>query len=337
VRCFAFQLCLTAALLVALPAPSFAADAVAEPPAKATATEFPPELVKFTPYDQNPVFIAAPGQWDAKMRERGWILHEGNEWRMWYTGYDGGRESKRSLGYATSPDGLNWTRDPRNPVYSDITIEDMQVLRHDGRYYMFAEQDNSSQWFTSPDGVKWTREGTLDIRLTSGKPISEGPFGTPTVWIEDGTWYLMYERGDQAIWLASSKDPKTWTNVQDEPVLRPGPGEYDSVMIAVNQVIRYNGRYYAYYHGSGDKLAPRKWSSNIATSTDRIHWTKYSGNPIVAGDRSSDIVVPIEFPKPANGDGAAATSDTQFSFTVPMKFRLYTMHDRVDAFLPAQR
>src|SRR4051812_34354596 len=55
VRCLALQLYVASALLVALPAPSFAGDAVAEPPAKATATEFPPELVKFTPYDQNPV------------------------------------------------------------------------------------------------------------------------------------------------------------------------------------------------------------------------------------------------------------------------------------------
>ncbi len=86
--------------------------------------------------------------------------------------------------------------------------------------------------------------------MADGKPISKGPYGTPTAWFENGRWYLFYERGDRAVWLAESKDLKVFTNVQDEPVLVPGPGEYDRKMIALNQVIKYDGRYYACYHGS---------------------------------------------------------------------------------------
>jgi len=43
--------------------------------------KFPPELVRFRPYEKNPVFKAAgPGHWDARIRERGWILREGDRW-----------------------------------------------------------------------------------------------------------------------------------------------------------------------------------------------------------------------------------------------------------------
>jgi sucrose-6-phosphate hydrolase SacC (GH32 family) len=277
--------------------------------------KFPPELVKFVPYRLAPVFAAQRGKWDARIRERGWILREGDVWKLWYTGYDGTRDGLRMLGYATSPDGIKWTRHPRNPIYRDHWVEDMMVVRHDRRYYMFAEgKDDRAQLLVSMDGIAWKRLGQLDIRKKDSSRIPEGPYGTPTAWFEGGVWYLFYERNDLGVWLATSRDLKVWTNVRDEPVLTPGPGEYDRDLIALNQVIKHKGRYYAYYHGSA-KAGPkaRLWSTAVATSTDLIHWEKYSGNPLqpVAENKSSGIVVP---------DGA--------------NFRLYTMHPAVYLHVP---
>ena len=85
--------------------PSLAAD---QPP-----TDFPPELVEFVPYGSAPL-LAGTGQdtWDRKIRERGYILREGDAWHLWYTGYNEARSDSRFLGYATSNDGLHWTRWP---------------------------------------------------------------------------------------------------------------------------------------------------------------------------------------------------------------------------------
>jgi beta-1,2-mannobiose phosphorylase / 1,2-beta-oligomannan phosphorylase len=203
------------------------------------------------------------------------------------------------------------------------------VVRHGDTLYMFAEgRGDRAHWFASPDGVKWTSQGAIDIRRKNGDPIPAGAYGTPTAWHEDGTWYLLYERSDLGIWLATSKDLRTWTNVQDEPVIKPGPEDYDKQMIAANQVIKYGGKYYCYYHGSGTPTAPRTWTTNLAVSTDRIHWKKYPGNPIVAGDRSSGIVVP-ETVKP-DTEGI----QSPFSFPAGTRFRFYTMHGSVEVFLP---
>ena len=80
----------------------------------ARADEFPAELTRFEPGPANPIFTAeGPGHWDVKMRERGWILREGATYSLWFTGYDGTREGLKMLGYATSSDGIHWTRDPR--------------------------------------------------------------------------------------------------------------------------------------------------------------------------------------------------------------------------------
>src|SRR4051812_7517905 len=86
-------------------------------------SEFPSELVNFVPFRGNPVFTAAKGQWDARIRERGWILREDGLYRLWYTGYDGTADGLRMLGYATSIDGIHWTRHPRNPLLKDVWVE----------------------------------------------------------------------------------------------------------------------------------------------------------------------------------------------------------------------
>lgn len=274
---------------------------------------FPPELVQWTPAQQNPVFTAGgDGEWDVALRERGFILKEEDGYHMWYTGYDGTREGLKMLGYATSLDGIAWKRHPKNPIYREHWVEDMMVVRQGETYYMFAEgRDDQAHLLTSRDRINWTRQGKLDIRLTDGQPIEPGPFGTPVGWHEDGLWYLFYERRDQGIWLATSRDMQVWRHVQDEPILLPGPEKYDREMIAMNQVIKHRGHYYATYHGTAGGPRPHQWAPAIATSTDLIHWTKYPGNPLqpIEANRSSNILVP-------EGD----------------RFRMYTMHGQVELF-----
>lgn len=277
--------------------------------------EIPSELVSFVPFEHNPVFTAgASGQWDAAIRERGWILKEGDTYHMWYTGYVMPESNPKKLGYATSKDGITWTRYPGNPIYTDRWVEDMTVLKDGDTYYMFAEgADDQAQLLTSKDRVHWTFQGVLDIRLADGSPIPKGPFGTPAVWRENGTWYLFYERDDTGIWVATSKDLKTWTNVQDEPVIRRGPERYDLTMLALNQIVKHKGRYYAYYHGTGPDNGKDRWTTNVAVSDDLVHWTKYAKNPVLGEDNSSAILVPV--------DGA---------------YRMYAMHRAVNLYMPAQ-
>jgi hypothetical protein len=278
--------------------------------------KFPPELVRFVPARKGPVFTAGgAGKWDAKVRERGWVLRDGGVYKMWYTGYDGTPQGRRMLGHATSPDGIRWSRHPRNPLVKDHWVEDMMVVKDGGKYIMFAEgKADRAHQLVSDDGIGWKRVGPLDVRLRGGKPIPDGPYGTPTVLKENGRWHLFYERGDRGIWLATSKDRKVWTNVRDEPVLSPGPADYDRDLVALNQVIKHKGRYYAYYHGSASAGPKAKlWSTAVATSTDLLRWEKYPGNPLrpVEENKSSGIVV---------HDGE--------------RFRLYTMHPEVHLHVP---
>jgi beta-1,2-mannobiose phosphorylase / 1,2-beta-oligomannan phosphorylase len=279
--------------------------------------EFASEMVEFVPFDHNPLFSGTGTEtWDKVIRERGFIIAEEGIFKMWYTGYSGKEGDLKILGYATSDDGISWARHPGNPIFKDKWTEDMFVMKHEGKYFMYAEGvDDVAHLLISDDGIKWEEQGDLTIRTVKGDSIP-GPYGTPAVFIEDGKWYLFYERNDSAIWLATSDDQKIWKNIQDEPVLKKGPEEYDAGAVAANQVVKRNGKYYIYYHGSNDPDWNKPgsgslWTSNVAVSSDLINWVKYPGNPIVEGDHSSPILVP-------DGD----------------KFRLYTMHDKVWLYLP---
>ena len=283
-------------------------------PKSAAATDrFPKELVDWVPYEGNPLFSGTgQGTWDREIRERGFILREGDSWRLWFTGYDSTKSEVKSLGYATSPDGLRWTRHPGNPVFDRMWTEDVFVVKHEGVYQMFAEGTSDiAHRLTSPDGLRWEDQGRLDIRTRSGSPLSAGAYGTPTVWVEGGTFYLYYERYDKGIWLAKSQDLRVWTNVRDEPVIAPGPDAYDRHAVALNQVVRYRGRYYGVYHANADPEWKGPWTTCLAVSEDLVRWEKYPGNPVIRSDDSSGILV---------DDG--------------QRLRLYTMHPAVRLWLP---
>ncbi len=300
------------------------------------AEDFPPELVRFKQHGDKPIFTAAgAGTWEVKIRERGWIhldpTSDGTDaakpkYRLWYTGYDGTHEGIKRLGYATSADGIAWTRHKDNPISDQHWVEDMSIIPPVGQvsnlprsagqveklppvWHMFAEgKDDQAQLLTSRDGVKWQRTGQLDVRKANGQPIEPGPYGTPTAWLEEGVWHLFYERHDAGVWLATSRDLKIFKNVSDEPVLRPGQGIHDRDLIAMNQVVKYKGRYFAFYHGSAKGETPSLWSTCVAVSDDLRSWKKYDNNPLLPRElnRSSGFVI-------RDGD----------------KFRLYTMHSAV--------
>ena len=269
------------------------------------------DITSVEPMSEAPVFAGQPGAWDTKIRERGWIMRNGDTWRLWYTGYNPNEQPPlMKLGLATSSDGLTWHRHSPKPLIDEFHVEDVMVVNDGNRLLMFAEGlGDQAQLLESQDGIAWNRLGTLDIRLTSGEPIPPGPFGTPTAVFDSGVWNLFYERRDAGIWLARSTDLKTWTNVSDEPVIQPGPEAYDRLMIAMNQVVRIDDRWIAVLHGTGSPEKPRLWATFVAESSDLLHWTKPADNPLrpIDENKSSGQLV---------DDGTG--------------WRLYTMHDKVD-------
>ena len=263
------------------------------------------------------LFGGRPGKWDTLIRERGWVMKDGATWKLWYTGYDKGRQPlTMKLGYATSQDGISWQRYSDEPIYDETWVEDMMVVKHGDRYLMFAEAaDNQSQLLESSDGISWSRIGNLDVRQANGEPVKPGPLGTPTAFHHANLWYLFYERRDAGIWVARSADLRVWTNISDDPVLVPGPEDYDRLMIAMNQVVCVDGRFIAVMHGTGTPQKPRAWCTYLAESNDLLSWAKRPEGPLIPGDENKSSGVLVD-----DGNG----------------WRLYTMHAEVDLWKQAK-
>ena len=251
-----------------------------------------------------------PGQWDAAIRERGWIVRDGDRWRMWYTGYDGTKSGLRRLGHAVSDDGVSWRRQPDGPISPDgVWVEDVCVVRDGGRWQMLAEGRTTIHRLSSDDGLEWTTEPPLTIVKTGGEPIPPGPTGTPVVVRHDDRWHLFYERYDRGIWHATSDDWTTWQLVDDDPVFTPAAAGFDSAMIAFNQIVPDGDRWIALYHGASQMQKPRLWANGAAISSDLHSWRRHPANPLTAPAANLSSLSTIR-----DGD----------------RWRFFTTHARVD-------
>ncbi len=111
-------------------------------------------------YTNNPVLmLAGPGNWDATLSVAITVFYQQGIYKMWYEG-DGG------FGYATSPDGITWTKDPANPIlvpgpagsWDAQAVNHASVLFVNGTYHMwYSGVDfndlNRIGHATSPDGI----------------------------------------------------------------------------------------------------------------------------------------------------------------------------------------
>jgi hypothetical protein len=122
----------------------------------------------------NPVLSPEPGQWDGWTIYHLAVLHEGGVFKMWY-GAAAAFPGVTLVGYATSPDGSTWTKDPGNPLpslpagapgeWDDAGINPSTVHFDGSEYRMWymavKEGPDYGTWrfgtATSADGFTWTK------------------------------------------------------------------------------------------------------------------------------------------------------------------------------------
>ncbi|MGB5848797.1 MAG: hypothetical protein WBH40_09935, partial [Ignavibacteriaceae bacterium] len=91
----------------------------------------------------NPVLEPGPsGSWDEVTVYQPSVFFDGTTYNMWFGGHN---DINRRIGFATSPDMINWTKHPNNPVvdlgpsgtWDDDYVDSPDVLFVDGVYHMW--------------------------------------------------------------------------------------------------------------------------------------------------------------------------------------------------------
>jgi predicted GH43/DUF377 family glycosyl hydrolase len=157
--------------------------------------------------EEAPGPVMAPGPsdgWDASIRSVN-VLRDGDMYKMWYSA---GKQEDAKIGYATSPDGVRWTKHARNPVlvpetsFESVRVHSPCVLRVGDEYQMWYSAYNGVStricFAGSADGIAWTRY--------PGNPLM--PAGTqwespsnlcPQVLFDGRDYRMYYTGGDEGL------------------------------------------------------------------------------------------------------------------------------------------
>jgi hypothetical protein len=262
----------------------------------------------WTKYGDNFVLTHGPDNFDLLALGQPSILFEEGVIRMWYPGV--GSDGKARLCYATSTDGIEWTK---HGVAMDVGgdgewdrgwIDTPDVLKTDDGYVLVYYGDtvqqlseiNSSMGVAySADGISWTKY--------AGNPV----FSKANIGDWDGTWVespalfwdeaneriMMYYNGvDTATWkiqigLAYSDDGSVWSRYEGNPLITHGNwGDVDDMWCGTPAVLNRNGKFEMWYASTqAEDFNPETYLFDVvsicyASSIDGVSWTKYDLNPL---------------------------------------------------------
>lgn len=179
--------------------------------------------------------------WEGNLNRPNVIRTPDGTYRMWYTGQT---NDNSWIGYATSPDGLTWTRQSADPVLSPTTTwEHTSVMNPSVIYdtatstykmwYSGGEQyePNAIGYATSSNGLTWSKNtGNPIFEKNPAKTWEQDRVaGVQVLKQDDGYYYMFYigyaDIDTAAIGIARSTNGITgWTRMPTNPIIQREPG-----------------------------------------------------------------------------------------------------------------
>ena len=202
------------------------------------------------------------------------VIWHDNQWKMWYAGHrvtycDGPCTPEQTagwntIGYATSPDGINWTKygqvfdvDPDLDAFDSDTVREPTVLfdPSDSLFKMwyngtkFEEHFGPTGYATSPDGINWTRIAQVSQTedFLRGGVIKIGGF-----------FYMFYNNQDR-IDYAVSADGIDWLEYDGNPVMVKDSGTWEAGYLQAPSLVYEADQnklimYYNAFDGSTERI-----------------------------------------------------------------------------------
>ena len=204
--------------------------------------------ITWNKYSDNPVLeVGTVTEWDRSVVKDPRVILDNGTFKMWYMGYNG-IDERYQIGYATSIDGVNWTKYFNNPIlhpsnngWDDRGIAAPEVIKinnNDYRMWYSAISYSSSftRWkigyATSEDGIIWNRPFSNPVLVTSQSWETNGGdgIGSANVIYNDSVFHMWYHTS--GIGYAASLNGINWIKYNLNPVISRGAStEWDSFFI----------------------------------------------------------------------------------------------------------
>lgn len=237
----------------------------------------------WTKYGANPVLTkGTSGTWDDEGVGSCCVLWDADDslYKMWYTGTPGSDGSAiPAIGYATSSNGIAWTKSGSNPVLSagtsgewdDAGVLSPCVIKESATSYKMWYSGRAADsvlgslqigYATSTDGVNWVKYGTAPVLAKGSRPDWDWRgVGVGCVVEISGTynmWFTGYKGYDEAeievaIGYASSSNGISWSN--RSRVLTEGTG-WEVNGVGAPWVTYSGGTYRMWYSGLDTNFDP---------------------------------------------------------------------------------
>ena len=178
---------------------------------------FSDDLYNWSKYSGNPVLTYSSSGWDTWNSGNPRVLYENGSWKMWYAGTSTTTGGGNSMGYATSSDGMNWTKSSNNPVLprnqtsgaidrDDLQLKSVRVVG--GQYHaLFACIPTGGSYHAcyanSTDGISWTKHPAYILNGSGGSnwdAVHVQPYDYVVV---NNQTYLSYIGGSTSNWASA--------------------------------------------------------------------------------------------------------------------------------------
>ncbi|UCD92254.1 MAG: hypothetical protein JSV43_08575, partial [Methanobacteriota archaeon] len=260
----------------------------------------------WTKFAGNPVLVnGGLFEWDMMILHPN-VLEEPGGYKMWFTAetITPAFEVELTIGYATAPDQVTWTKHPSNPVMgtgAPGSWEELGVAAP----WILPDLSGYRMWFTgmdanmlpqigyaySSDGLSWERY-TGNPVITPGSPGDWDSGGVLAASVLDvgGVYHAWFtganESGASRIGYATSQDGIDWTKYPGNPVIDIGaPGEWDAGSVMMPSVLFDGTKYRMWYTAAGEAELP---DIGYAVSHDGINWTKHFDSPVLTKGSPGD-------------------------------------------------